>query len=426
MELFTKFKKDYFNYLLSIILPALISGLTIPILKNLLGAEGYGKFSLWYNAILILTALFSAWIAQSILRFFPKSDNKIEFSKKAIRVSLKTQALFCIPIFITVYLISKDLLLSLLFELTLVLSSLQFTVLPILQSAFLSKKIIFSEIIRTCTYVGIAVLMILFIPVFYIYALLLAVSISYLFSLQFMVRAGEPPISKLEKTEINNSNGQLTRKFLKYGAPLSMWFMFSYLLTYSDKLFVYFFFGASAQGNYQAMFDLINKSLSLIISPVVTSLFPLLIAAYEKGSRNEIRVFMKKILIYELGAFLIVGISYWFFGAKILFYILDIPKTSTYLWMGFIVICATFIWQLSLLTHKRFELKMRSLSMLKMVIFAFSVQIIFYFAFKNTQNLLIAPLGYLIASIIYLYLTARTESVLALRSIFSKPGKKKI
>src|SRR6185312_9547600 len=98
MDLFSRFKKDYFNYLVSIILPALISGISIPVFKHLLGAEGYGKFSIWLNAVLIITAVSSGWITQSIIRLFPASENKYSFSKNAIKLSIETQLLFFAPV----------------------------------------------------------------------------------------------------------------------------------------------------------------------------------------------------------------------------------------------------------------------------------------------------------------------------------------
>ena len=170
-ELFSLFKKDYINYLLSIILPAVISGLSIPVFKHLLGAEGYGLFSIWLNAVLIGTAVLSAWITQSVIRFYPSASNKLAFSKKAIRLSLYTQALFFIPTFLMAWYASDDVLLAVLCSLLLFAVSIQFTLLPIIQSGFLSKKIIWSEFIRIVSYVLLALVLLKLTHVEYIYAL---------------------------------------------------------------------------------------------------------------------------------------------------------------------------------------------------------------------------------------------------------------
>lgn len=416
MDLFSKFRKDYFNYLISIILPALISAISIPVFKNLLGAKGYGHFAIWLNAILIATATLSGWISQSIIRFFPASSNKYLFSKKAIDLSVKTQSVFFVPTFLIALYIGNDIVLALLCSLVLFTISVQFTVLPIIQSNFLSRKIISSETIRVITYVSLAILFLKFAGVSYLYSLLIAVFISYLLSLFYLIRQ----FFVFFKDGDFHENGQiepgyLIRRFLNYGAPLSLWFVFTFLLSYVDKLFMFKYAGAEAQGNYQAIFDFLSKSITLIISPAVTSIFPILTSVYVKGDNSEIRKLLKKIIYYEMAGFFIASILYWWFGAALLLSILHTPNTFTFKLMGFIVIAGTFIWQLAILAQKRFELKLKSSYLLIMVIVAFLCQVAFYLLFKNDNSILIYPFGFLLSASIYLLLLSIPEIV-----IFSK------
>lgn len=418
MDLFLKFKKDYFNYLISIILPALISGISIPLFKHVLGASGYGNFSLWFNAVLILTSTLSGWISQSIILFYPSSNNKRSFSNKALLLSLRTQLLFLVPCFLIVWLISGDVFFAFLFSIALIFTSLQFSVLPIIQSGFLSRKIIFSELIRIVSYVGFALLLLKFSGLKNLYSLFIAIIIAYAFSLLYLLRQSARFFENIELGRITKKELiELFRKFFSYGAPLSLWFVFSYLLSYTDKLFILKNFGGEVQGNYQAIFDLLSKSIILIISPVVTSLFPILTSAYTSGNKNEIRNLLKKLIFYEAGGFALVSLLYWLFGADVLFIILKIPDTIIFKWMGFIVISATFTWQIAILVQKRFELKLRSLYLLSMIMIAFFVQIIFYIIFKNYNNPLLYPLGYLLATIIYLFLISVSELVTISKSI---------
>lgn len=421
MELFSKFKKDYLNYLISIILPALLSGVSIPIFKNLLGAKGYGKFSIWFNAILIVTAILSGWIAQSVIRFFPGSSDKHSFSRNAIILSLKTQAVFFIPVFILAYYLGHDFFLALLTSLVLLTISLQFTILSVIQSSFLSKKVIASETIRVFTYVGGAVLLLKFSGFSYLYSLFIAVVASYLFSLLFLIKKALQ-FFKQENVELNkNPTEHLVKKFFKYGSPLSLWFLFSYLISYVDKLFMFKYVGAEAQGNYQAIFDLLFKGITIIISPAVTSLFPILTSAYERGDRTEIRKFLKKIIIYEISGFTVATILYWWFGANILLMILKTPNTVTFKLMGFIIICGTFIWQLAILAQKRFELKLMSFYLLTMMAIAFFSQVIFYLLFKSYNNVLLYPAGFLLSAFVYLLLISFSELVAFSKSVKLKP-----
>jgi O-antigen/teichoic acid export membrane protein len=418
MDLFSNFKKDYLNYLISIILPSLISGLSIPVFKHLLGAKGYGKFSIWLNAILIITAILSGWIAQSIIRFFPASKDKSAFSRQAITVSLKTQCIFFIPVFFVVWYAGKDISLALLCSLALFATSIQFTILPIIQSSFLSKKIISSETIRILTYVIGAVLLLKFTGISYLYSLFIAVFASYLFSLLFLIRQALKFFKEQEGLEIKSSEKvAVFKSFFKYGAPLSLWFVFVYLFSYVDKLFMFKYLGQEIQGNYQAIFDLLNRGITLMISPIVTSLYPILTASYIKGDRSTIRKFIKKIIIYELCGFAVAIVLYWWFGANVLFLILKTPNNQTFKLMGFIVICGTFVWQLAILVQKRFELQLKTIFLLLMVAIAFLTQIAFYMIFKDSHNQLLYPSGFLLSAFVYLFLVSFSELLVFSKSI---------
>lgn len=421
MDLFLKFKKDYFNYLISIILPALISGLSIPVFKHLLGAKGYGIFSIWFNAVLIVTVILSGWIFQSILRFYPASKDKYSFSRHALILSCKTQLIFFIPLFLVAYYISNDYLLSIVCCFTLLIISLQFTILPVIQSGFLSKKIILSEIIRILSYVTVAILFLKFSGIKYLYSLFFAVIISYSFSVFYLLRQAAIFLGNNKVITNNKSETKyMFNSFFKYGAPLSLWFVISYLLSYVDKLFMNKYLGAEIQGNYQAIFDLLSKSITLIISPILTSIYPILTLAYEKGNNSEIRRLLKKVITYEVISFLIVSILYWWFGADLLFFVLKIPKTGMFKLMGIIVIAGTFIWQIAILIQKRFELQLKSLFLLAMVAIAFSAQIICYLIFSKYNNQLLYPLGFLLSAIIYLFLISISDVVAYSKSLKSK------
>ena len=407
MDLFSRFKKDYFNYLISIILPAIISGISIPVFKNLLGSKGYGNFSIWLNAILIITAVLSGWILQSILRFYPGSENKYIFSRTALILSLRTQAIFFLPVFLFSYYISSDFILAFFVSTTLVITSLQFTIIPIIQSGFLSKKIIFSETIRIITYVLGAILLLKYSGFSYLHSLFLCVMVSYLISVIYLIKQSSNFF--VDKNFVHRKQYELLsmyRQFFKFGAPLSLWFVFSYLLTYMDKFFMNRYMGASVQGEYQAIFDLLSRSITLIISPIIASIYPVLSSAYSEGNKKEINRLLKRIISYEIIGFILCSILYWWFGSDVLFKILKTPDSGIYRLIGFLVIAATFIFQISILVQKRLELQLKSRFLLKMIFIAFCSQIIFYIVFRNSKNELIFPLGYLISSSVYLFLVS--------------------
>jgi O-antigen/teichoic acid export membrane protein len=410
MSLFIRFKKDYFNYLISIILPAFISGISVPVFKHLLGAAGYGNFSIYYNAVLICTAVTTGWITQSIYRFYPASNNQSLFAKLSISIARVTQLICFLPVLIYAWYIKNDLLLGIFLCVSIFITALQFSYMAITQSSFLSRKTIYSETIRAVSYILIAVIFLLVTPRNYLYVLFLSVIVSFslsVFYLRWHTRQFFLNSSNVDGSVITSR--ELIKKFFNYGAPLSMWFVFTYLLSYVDKILILKNIGAEAQGNYQAIFDLLSKGIIMLISPVVISLFPLLTQAYEKGEIVEIRSLLKKIILFEMGGFILAVILYWLFGANILFKILKVPDTQSYRLMGFIVIAGAFIMQIAMVVHKRYELKKMSLFLLGVVMAVFAIQLVFYWIFRKSVNPLVYPIGYLLSSVIYLFFVSFSQ-----------------
>ena len=115
MDLSSRFKKDYFNYLISIIIPALINAFSIPLFKRMLGPQGYGYFSITFNSVLLCSALLTGWITQSIIRYFNTATNKHSFINKALLLSLITQSIFFLPVLGLGYYLKGDWVLAFFF-----------------------------------------------------------------------------------------------------------------------------------------------------------------------------------------------------------------------------------------------------------------------------------------------------------------------
>lgn len=409
MELFSRFKQDYLNYLLSIILPAIVMGVSIPVLKQMLGAKGYGNYSIYFNAILIGSSILSGWICQSIIRFYAIDKNKESFAHHAIKITFATQLIVSLPFLVIISWVTHDLILGALIELALFSICLQFSFLALAQSGFLSKKMIFSETLRVVAYFGTAILFLSFLNISYLYLLFISVIIGYLLSALYLYRKIKEKLKYDQTEESGFDYAYWVKKFYKYGAPLSLWMVFSSLFSYIDKVYILKNFGAEVQGNYQAIFDLLSRTLVILISPIGISMFPLLTLSYKNGEIAEIKKTLIKIISFELAALVLVSLLYWLFGANIVFAILKVPNTLTYKIMGLIVIAATFVWQISMLAHKRFELRQKSILLLGIVIVSFLAQFLFYMIFQHSSTPIIYPLGFLISTSLYLILVSLSE-----------------
>jgi len=410
MSLFLRFKKDYFNYLISIILPAFITSISVPVFKHLLGADGYGNFSIYFNAALLCTAITTGWITHSIYRFYPTSNNKRLFAKMALSIATFTQLVCFLPILFFIWYQKNDLILGGLICIAIYNISIQFLYMAISQSSFLSKKTIYSETIRSVSYIIIAVVLISITPSHYLPILFFAVIVSYFLSIYYLQWQTKKYFATQTEVAPNELNFKLLiNKFYKYGAPLSLWFVFAYLLSYIDKILILDNLGPMVQGNYQAIFDLLSKGITVIITPVLISMFPLLTEAYEKGEVVAIKNLLKKIILIEILGFLVVAIGYWWFGAFLLFKLLDVPNNFTFKLTGLIIIAGTFIWQIALVMHKKYELNLRSRFLLGRIILAFIAQILFYMIFRKSDSILLYPTGFLLSAVVYFFLVSITH-----------------
>jgi O-antigen/teichoic acid export membrane protein len=401
MDIFSRFKKDYLNYLISIILPAIITGGIIPLLKRTLGAESYGRFAIFFYAALLCASILTGWLIQSVLRFYNQYQDKKKFFYNVRYFFLLSQLMIIAPALITVYLLSNSFIDAILFFLIVFVCSLQFVALAIIQAAKMSSKNIYSEVIRCVLYLGLWIILYTCTGLNNLHGLYICIILSYLTSTLYLFK--QINITLFSSAIINKSEQKaLLQKFLKYGGPFSLWFVFSYLLSYIDKLFLLKSFNRELQGNYQAIFDMISKSIVLIASPVLTTLFPLLTEAYELEEKKQIHKILFRIISIELIGMIVTCICYWLFGANILFALLKIPDNLMFKQMGLITILGTFVWQIAMVTHKYYELKQMSLVLLKMVATAFAVQLCMYIFLERLKTPLLYPIGFLVSALVYL------------------------
>lgn len=407
MNLLSRFKKDYLNYLVSIILPALIGGASVPIFKHFLGAEGYGTFAIYLNAGFLCTAITTGWISQSIFRFYPAVDNKFRFARISLFLSAKTQFFLFVPIIIFFWINEHSILLGITVCAAIFLNSMQMIYVALAQSSFLSKKNISSEFIRSASYITVSVSFLFFFPKNYLLILFSALGISYLLSAIYL-RKQTLSILKESREKIDReiTPKKIASKFFSYGAPLSLWLIFAFLIPYIDKIWMKYNLGGESQGNYQAIFDLLSKGLTLIISPITISLLPLLTHAFTNKEHAQIRSLMKRIILLEIGGFIIAAILYWWFGYYLIFKLLHIPNTLPYKYMGLIVLAGTFIWQIGIVIQQKYVLKMMTRFLLIMVMVTVIFQSLFYWVFNSSSNPLIYSLGFLFASTLYLILVS--------------------
>lgn len=362
-----RFKKDFGYYFLGIIVPGLFNAAIIPIIKHLLGTQIFGAYSLKFNFLLLLMATLIGGICQSIIRF--RVDAGDYLSSFYVQIFLLVRILL-VPVAITSFFVfyfwlHETALLSILFSLSIIGGSLQSVLLAISQANFQSKFIMLSEGVRAFVFFLFAIIALSIIKIDQQQILFLCLLLSYLVSIYLLAKKNK--LSFINVTGIFNPEKKAfeTKAFLMYGFPISLLFAVYYLFAYLDKPLLALNFGLEVQGNYQAMFDIIFRGITALMSPFAIAILPILTQNFKPDKAMHALVFLRK-LIYAQIIILFAGAGfYWIVGFKMMANILMVPLTFDYKLSGLVMIVACMVWQIALLNQNPFKLIKRSDLLLK-------------------------------------------------------------
>ena len=398
--LIKQFKKDYLPYLLGIIIPAGASFLTIPILKNILGPADFGVYTFYLSILLIINSSFSGGVTQSIIRLHVDNDKRT-FYYHSLSISFYVSLIICIPLFI--YILSSYHLVSfaLLFIVSLFLANLYTSLLAVTQSKFLSVTSAISESVRTIVFLLLSITLIHFFKnVAFLVLLFIAICVSYTLVSSFLFFRNKLEIKRF-KTNVYDVLST-ARQMVRYGGYLVGWFFFSYGISMANRFILAGHFGKESIGHFTASFDIINKSIVFLLSPVLLSLFPLIVKAHTEDRSTEVRHLIKKLTIIEASLMLGSLIAFPFVGFPLLSNILHTPMTADYLWLDMEVIAGSFIWQLAMLQHKYLELHKKTLKMLLFICIAFVISFSADWFCISYGGLQLAGIGFLAGGLVYL------------------------
>jgi O-antigen/teichoic acid export membrane protein len=86
----------------------------------------------------------------------------------------------------------------------------------------------------------------------------------------------------------------IIRRFWRYGAPLTIWFVLSHILYNSDRYVIQAFWGAAQVGVYSVNYNLVNRSLGFATAPLNTAAWPVLMRQWADGQRDMVRATVRR------------------------------------------------------------------------------------------------------------------------------------
>jgi len=386
--------KDAFFYYAGKIIPGIINLIIVPIIVRELGTDVYGEYTLYLSAIFIIGSLFAGWANQALLRFHSGAKNPTRLVSMLNNVVI-ISSLTLVPLLFVIIVIAfpgipiGNIIASGFVVLIFAIYSFNSVVL---QVNFKPAKL---SLVDTGRVLISLLLILLFIKVnANLYKQSIVIILIIISGISFCIgiwminqKAVLSMIFNFSSFRVNIDD---LKPYLRYGLPLTIWFISAHLLNWSDRYIISWYYSLDVVGKYSAVYDLITKFMTFIFGPLLLALQPRI---YSYFNSNEVSKVYKTLMfsgfIYLI-IFLVCFVGLILLKPFILGNILGFTNDNiSQIFLPIVI--GSFLWNFSMLVHKPLELKKATLTMLIGVILALSVNIV--------GNLIFVPIyGYLVAA----------------------------
>lgn len=381
--------KTYLAYAIGKGLPGLAFFLITPVWLRTYGSQEYGVYAISWSLSLVISGFCVGWIRQSTLQFtgVDGHDHKIfpRWTMPGVYLIIGLSS------FSLVMLLNSDPgnqspLLTAIFSSALAITSAKYLVLQVIaQRDEKSVRYNLAESFRA----GITIL----ISLFALWDVHLSSANSLIFSLIVGNIAGIVTLTQINRREeTKETSYEVLRKFWKYGWPMGLWLSLAALLVYSDRMLLGLLTTESQVGDYSALSDFIVRGFAMIAMPLTLMAHPKIMRFSNTGSNANAQMAISRNLkllsfvglLFILLIILSQNLVYDFLGVKKEFPLL-LP----------ILAAGAVLWQISLISHKPFEIQGKS----KLLLGLLCISLVFS---VSCNFLLIPKLGILGCSISFL------------------------
>ncbi len=357
-------KRSAFTYAFSILFTGVVNFIAIPVLKQKLGSAEFAWLNLYMNLLLVVSYIGAGWLVHSCIRFFPAVAGQKGFGKVFKKLAVFSGMATVVLALVTVLFFRHYTWMLVVFPATILFINLQSIVVAWMQASIRPKAVAMAEVLRSLVFLT----FILTIQNGHGYNIIIMAwlgwLVSYIVSLLFMLVMIKwyPSEKKEDETDVDIQT--LFKKFAAFGFPVSLWLAATFLLFYADRFFLLRHWPAAMVGHYSALFDVLQKGIGFVLSPLVTAAYPLLARLYEENKYADVRKLSRKVLMWQ-GLISVIVIVGYIIAWPLLKQILSITEgVETFFYSGLLVLCGTAIWQMNMILHKPFELQHRTLFLL--------------------------------------------------------------
>lgn len=351
---------DLLYYVPSKLIPAILAFLLVIVLTHSLTPDEFGQYATVLAIVNLSDTLVSAWVRQSILRFYPDyqvEGHTREFQEKVLALMVLATLIAGLVTGMAMRALGYGIE-QVVLTLGVLLSQIVFSYLVTLyQSSRLSRHYATVTIIQSIVQI-VWVLGLVYLGRGGYPSAVLAVAAGYLSSVlyMFLIRA---------KTNIHfglsfkNLDWALNRNLLAYGLPMSIWMLCFQILFLGNRLIIGSLRSLKEVGIYASAYDLVNGSLSLVMTPFLLAAHPIILQLWAQShERTVIEELIERIFRYLLLLF-----------APIFFFSLTVNEELFFVlgrgfgiegWVVPVLVAGAFCGGFSMYVHKGLEIARRT------------------------------------------------------------------
>jgi O-antigen/teichoic acid export membrane protein len=306
--------KDMAKYLPSMVIPAIVGIAAIPVITRLFLPGDYGNYVLVVTTVLVLSAIATAWIRASIIRFFPaysQSNRLEELYSTVIKLAFTSVGIVSI-LFLGVCFLIRDYISAKLYSLMLigefvfVATSCYGVFLDILRAKRQVNWYSSLTIWHSIAGLGAGVALVIIFH-YGVEGLLWGSFLSMTLALPLLRKLAMRKPSFKEST----FHSPMTKEIAKFGFPVLVINLATWILSLSDRYMLKFFQGSQEVGLYSVSYAISEHSLFMIASLFMLASAPIGYHIWEGKEIAASRNFLNKLTRYYLlvGLPVAVGLS---------------------------------------------------------------------------------------------------------------------
>ncbi|GAW65835.1 polysaccharide biosynthesis protein [Geoanaerobacter pelophilus] len=277
--------KQWISYLIARAIPGAINFFAIPLYTRLLSPLEYGKYSIVLTTIGFANIIFFWWLKFSLTRFIHKFDeNK--------RPSLLSSIILCylclllistlVAIFFYIFILDESVK-SLIWIGTLLLwfQGLFELNLEFVRSSLNPTR--YSILTIAKAVIGLSTSYFLITQGFQAGGLLIGLIVGFAIPALYQSR------QLMREITFKLYESSIILQLLKYGFPLIITFVFSFIVLSSDRYFLGWLAGPKSVGLYSVGYDLAQQSLGFLMSVIYLGSYPRIIRSFERDGVDAAR-----------------------------------------------------------------------------------------------------------------------------------------